>query len=149
MFVVSVYYSGFYKRTNVSVYIPRGENGNIELWIGVQRFHNQKTDKSPVDIKVYFDDKIFIDGNFDYNYDTCDQSHFFRFMLNTGNHTIKAVSDKGEAFVEKQFDVITNNTITLAHWYYTEQDGEVGPSIPPSKSFDLRIEQGIRTFLCS
>ncbi len=90
---------------------------------------DQSYELSPVDIKVYIDDKLVIDDNFEvgnqHNWES------FDFKLKQGKHTIKAVTAEGIVF-EDEFTVLGKRWAVLNYW----KDSTVNKF-----TFDIQISQ--------
>lgn len=93
--------------------IPIDENGNFVLYMT-----NQSFDVDPVDIQVLIDGKVAVDQDF-FVYD---QHHYesFRFSLSGGTHTIKMLSEKGEATLEDDFTITEASRGIIEYWYYPD-----------------------------
>ncbi len=86
-----------------------GENkSDFILYVSDQSF-----DLSPVEIKVYIDDKLVINEDFEVG----NQHNWneFRFKLSPGSHTIKAVTAEG-IILEKDFTIVARTYGVLNYW---------------------------------
>ena len=110
------------------------ENGNFILYISDQSFAI-----SPVDIKIYIDGKLAIDDNFDVTGNRVPQHNWkqFKFQLGNGDHTIKAISKKGDAVIEKEFKTVDKHWAVIDYWYYPESRGGATPT-PKHFSFNIQ-----------
>jgi len=109
------------------------EGGNFVLYVSDQSFNI-----TPVDIKVYIDGRLAVDDEFDVG---IQHSWYpFSFQLANGTHMIKAVSVKGEATLERAFNVTGRNWAVVQYWYYPEMAGGTGPT-PRHFSFDIQDTQ--------
>ncbi len=86
-----------------------GSDNNFILYVSDQSF-----DVSPVDVKVYIDDQLMIDEEFEVG----NQHNWkkFEYKLSKGQHTLKAVSEKGDAVLEEEFVVLNNRWAALNYW---------------------------------
>lgn len=107
-------------------------NGNFHLYIS-----NQSFAVSLVDIKVFIDGKLVVNGSFEvgsqHNY------QLFVLKLSSGRHKIVAESSKGHARLEQIFDVNDRPWATLTYWFYPKAEGGAKPC-PPQFKFDLSKE---------
>ncbi len=98
---------------------PKNENVDFILYVS-----NQSYDVSPVDITIYIDDVIVVEGE----YEIGDSHNWksFDFNLLTGKHTIKVESQKGEASLVKNFELTDDMYwAVIDYWQYSENtDGE-------------------------
>ena len=109
---------------------PQNQAGNLILYVS-----NQSFDITPIDITVYIDGQKALKDDFEVG-----SQHTwvpYGFSLAAGKHTIKAVSKKGDAILEKEFEVKGKHWATLAYWYYPKLRGGAGPT---PKSFSFSIE---------
>ena len=86
-----------------------GSDNNFILHVSDQSF-----DISPVDIKIYIDGQLMIDEKFAVG----NQHNWkkFEYKLSKDKHTLKAVSEKGDAVLEEQFIVVNNRWAVLGYW---------------------------------
>jgi len=108
------------------------ENGNFILYVG-----NQSFAISPVDIEIYIDDKQVVADNFD-----VDNQHTwikYSFNFEEGGHEIKAISKKGDAVLEKEFEIIDKHWAVIKYGYYPEISGGAGPT-PKHLNFSIQNE---------
>ncbi|HLC61067.1 MAG TPA: hypothetical protein VJJ52_06590 [Candidatus Nanoarchaeia archaeon] len=108
--------------------ILQNQNGNFVLYVSDQSFAI-----SPVDVKIFIDDKLAIDDKFRVG----NQHNWkeFIFQLEKGNHTLRAISIKGEATLEEQFEVKDRHWAVLDYWYYPETHYS-----PTLKHFNFRVQ---------
>lgn len=113
--------------------IPEDGNGNFVLYVS-----NQSYAISSVDIKIYIDDMIAVNKEFDVGSQHNWKS--FQFDLSTGEHKISIESKKGDASLEENFEIIDNKYWAVVdYWYYPDNSGGTGPT-PKSFSFDIKDE---------
>lgn len=88
---------------------PQDPNGNFILYVS-----NQTFEISPVDIKILIDGRWAIQENFEVG----NQHNWkqFQFQLSKGKHLIKAESVKGEAVLEKEFEITDKHWAVLDYW---------------------------------
>ena len=93
---------------------PQDEKYNITLLVS-----NQSIDINPVDIEIRIDNRLAVHANFDSSGVQPSQHNWesFHFQLENGDHTIVISSEKGEARLEKTFEVNSVHTVTIAYWY--------------------------------
>jgi len=80
---------------------------------------NQCPTVSPVDIRVWIDEEIVVDEQFEVG-----NQHVwkkFELRLPEGEHTLRAGSTSGEADFEKTFEVVGDLWATVGYWYYSEE----------------------------
>ena len=82
-----------------STELTQDENGNFALHVSSQSFAID-----PVDIKIYLDNNIAV--NEEFYVGTQHSYKSYRFSLSKGQHSIKIESEKGDAILEKTFDII-------------------------------------------
>ena len=92
---------------------------------------------NPIDIKVYVDDDLKIDADFE-NESTGIISitpHITLYLqLEKGIHTIKAISTAGEAIFEQEFEIVDKHWAILGYEYWWG----IGEETPP-KHFEFII----------
>jgi hypothetical protein len=94
--------------------LETSEDGNFTLHVS-----NQSFAIDPVDIKIYIDNKLAVNQEF-----TVETQHnwlSFKFKLEPGKHYIKAVSQTGEAVMEKEFEVKDKHWVVIDYWYYPKE----------------------------
>ena len=86
-----------------------GNDNNFILYVSDQSF-----DISPVDMKIYVDGQLIIDDDFEVG----NQHNWkkYEYKLGIGKHTIKAVSQKGDAVLEEDFFVLNKRWAVLDYW---------------------------------
>jgi hypothetical protein len=93
-------------------------NGNFHLYVSDQSFNI-----SPVDIKVFIDGDLVVNGSFDvgsqHNY------RAFVLRLSPGGHKIVAESSEGHARLERTFEVNDKLWAALAYWSSKKSKGGV------------------------
>ncbi len=95
-------------------------NGNFHFHVYMDSYRYAIV---PMDLKVFIDGRVAVDRNF-----SSSKGHYddrFRFDLPQGTHTLKAVTRKGNAEIERTFEVKERNFAVL---YFTpsSRDGEGG-----------------------
>ena len=124
----------FSDNTNTEIQeLSEDKNGNFILYVS-----NQSFAINPIDIKIYIDDMIAVNEEFDVGIQHTWKP--FQFNLPTGTHKIKIESVIGNSILEKNFDIIDNKHWALAqYWYYPENSG--GADLAPKHfSFDIKNE---------
>jgi len=113
-----------------NTFLPQDLNGNFTLAVS-----NQSFAITPVDIDIDIDGKRAIQSEFDVG----SQHNWigFKFQLSPGEHTIQALSRKGEASLKKSFTINGKHWGVLNYWYYPEQTGGTGPC-PRQFSFGIQ-----------
>lgn len=96
-----------------STELTQDENGNFALHVSSQSFAID-----PVDIKIYLDNNIAV--NEEFYVGTQHSYKSYRFSLSKGQHSIKIESEKGDAILEKTFDIIDKHSGIVEYWYYPE-----------------------------
>jgi hypothetical protein len=93
-------------------------NGNFHLYVSDQSFAI-----SPVDIKVFIDGELVVNGPFEVG----SQHNFQTFVLklSPGQHEILAESSKGRAKLEQTFQIDDKLWIALAYWSSPKLEGGV------------------------
>jgi hypothetical protein len=100
-------------------------NGNFHLRVYMDSYRYAVV---PMDLKVWIDGRVAVDRNF-----SSSKGHYsdqFRFTLAPGTHTLKAASNKGNATIERSFEM---GDRTFAALYFTPKS-EAGPG-----GFDFRV----------
>jgi hypothetical protein len=116
--------------------LSQDKNGNFILYLS-----NQSFAVNPVDIKVFIDDIIAVEQEFDVKGARGPQHNWiqFQFSLAPGKHTIRALSSKGRAKLEKEFEIKKKNQwAVINYWYYPEVIGGSGPT---PRSFDFMVKE--------
>ena len=111
--------------TEKMIEFPPVSDGNFILYVSDQSFNI-----SPVDISIFIDGKLAISEDFDVAGSRVPQHNWkqFQFNLEQGNHTIKAVSERGDAILEESFEVKQKNWAVIDYWYYPTVEGGAGPT---------------------
>jgi hypothetical protein len=96
--------------------IPENPTGNTILYVS-----NQSHAVSPVDIRILLDGRPIIASHFTVG----DQHNYvkYHFDLPEGKHLLKAVSDAGEASIEKEIEIAAKRWGFVGYWYVPD-DGE-------------------------
>jgi hypothetical protein len=115
-----------------AVLMPQDPNGNFVLYLS-----NQSFAISPVDMAVYIDGTKAIQENFEVK----NQHHYvaYTYRLAQGSHTIRVVSSKGGATLEKTFEIKNKHWATVFYWYYPDTRGGSAPT-PRSFTFVVKDE---------
>ncbi|MEJ5166100.1 MAG: hypothetical protein WHV67_03625 [Thermoanaerobaculia bacterium] len=92
-----------------------------------------------MDIKISIDEKLAVYGIFDVKEKRVPQHNWKRFVfkLEYGKHKLKAESKKGEASLEKEFEIKGKAFAVLGYWDYPKVKGGSGPT---PKSFTFLIQ---------
>lgn len=91
-------------------------NGNFHLHVYMDSYRYAIV---PMDVKVYIDGRVAVDRNF-----SSSKGHYddqYRFDLPAGTHTLKAVTQKGNAEIERTFEMKERNFAVL---YFTPSSKE-------------------------
>lgn len=92
---------------------------------------------SPIDIKIYVDDDLKLDADFE-NKNTgiisIPPHRTLYLQLDKGIHTIKAISTIGEAILEQEFEIVDKHWAILGYEYWWGIGEE-----PPPKHFEFTI----------
>lgn len=107
-------------------------DGNVHLYVS-----NQSFAISPVDIKMFIDGELVVNGSFEVGSQHTIQE--FVLKLSPGRHKIVAESSKGHAKLEQTFEVDDKLWAALGYCFNPEAEGGVEPS-PPHFVFDVRKE---------
>lgn len=101
---------------------PTAANGNFVLYVS-----NQSFEIDPVDIRVTIDGEAAVDDVFEVR----NQHNWveYTFRLAKGRHTLRVESRRGEAELERTFELRGKRWAVLDYWYYR---GE-----PKHFSFDI------------
>jgi hypothetical protein len=89
--------------------LPQNENGNFVLYVS-----NQSFDVSPVDIRIQIDGKEAVSSDFAVGNQHNWVQHTFQ--LAAGKHRLVAVSRKGKAQVEEEFEIIDKHWAVVDYW---------------------------------
>lgn len=110
--------------------LPQDKNGNFILNVS-----NQSFAINPVDIKVYIDDKVAVDQDFDVGKMFPQHNwQIFQYSLPEGRHQLCVESRKGQAKLQKEFEVKGKHWAVLNYWFYPETHYE---PMPKQFSFGL------------
>ena len=112
--------------------VANDPNGNFHLYVSDQSFAI-----SPVDIKVFIDGELVVNGVF--NVGSQHSWQTFVLKLSPGRHEIVAESSKGHAKLEQTFEVGDKLWAALDYWFYPKPEGGVKPC-PRHFSFYVRDE---------
>ena len=114
--------------------LPQHPTGNFVLYVS-----NQSFDVNPVDITVHIDGKKAIEGDFDVKGKRIAQHNWImhRFNLAPGRHRLTAKSKKGEASLQKEFEITDKHWAVIDYWYYPTLRGGAGPT-PRHFSFSVQ-----------
>ena len=98
--------------------LPQTTNGNFVLYVS-----NQSSSMSPVDITIHVDGKKAVSSEF-----AVGNSHQWvkhTFQLPPGKHKLVAVSKKGSATMEKEFDIKDKHWAVVDYWFSnSNQEGK-------------------------
>lgn len=109
--------------------LEQDEKGNLILYVS-----NQSFTISPVDITIHIDGKKAVDRDFDVGNQHNWISHSF--SLSKGEHKLVAVSKKGGARFEGQFEIKDKHLAVIDYWYYPTTTVGAGPT-PKHFSFNI------------
>jgi len=99
-------------------------NGNFIVLIG-----NGSPEINPVDIKVYIDGRMAVDGVFEYRFNRgVGLWKTLRFSLPQGRHTLRAETVKGETQSEQEFQISGKHWVLIS--YYHNPKPRYGAPIP-------------------
>ena len=96
---------------------------------------------NPIDIKAYLDGKLVVDQDLYYH------QHMptpFYFKLAEGEHSLKVESVKGEASLNKTFQVKGRNYSDVSYYYHPAGEVEYDRLIPKHFTFTIRNRPAIR-----
>jgi hypothetical protein len=112
--------------------LPQNENGNLTLYVS-----NQSLALTPVDITIHIDGRKAIAGDFDVTGERFPQHNWIKhvFALSPGKHTLTVVSEKGEAALERGFEIEDKHWAVVDYWYYPESHHN-----PTPKHFTFTIQ---------
>lgn len=114
--------------------LPQNENGNFVLYVS-----NQSFAQTPVDITIHIDGKKAISSEFDVR----NQHNWIKhsFKLTPGTHNLVAVSDKGDARIEKSFEIKDEkHWAVIDYWYYPIQHEHGKKYFKQVKHFSFDIQ---------
>ena len=104
--------------TGTGTVLSQDTNTNFVLYVS-----NQSFALTPVDITITIDGKKVISSSFDVGNQHTWIAHGFE--LTPGTHKLEAVSAKGEAKIEEEFEIKDDKHWgVLSYWYYPDQDGK-------------------------
>lgn len=96
--------------TPATTELRQDQNGNFILYVS-----NQSGAVDPVDIKIFIDGEVAVEQDFHqaggHNWQK------FQFSLSQGNHAIYAMSIKGEAKLEKEFEIKDKHWVVVDYGY--------------------------------
>ncbi|TET31589.1 MAG: hypothetical protein E3J72_22000 [Planctomycetota bacterium] len=118
--------------------IPSDPDGNFALQVS-----NQSFAIDPVDIEIRIDGRLAVRDDF-----CVDDQHSrvrFTFNIKPGRHKIEAVSKKGEAKFEKEFEITKKrHWAVIDYWYYPmDQRGLLMKGPPTPKHLSFRISDSV------
>lgn len=110
--------------------LEQDEKGNLILYVA-----NLSFAISPIDITIHIDGKKAVDRDFDVE----NQHNWIKhtFSLSKGEHKLLAVSKKGGARFEGQFEIKDKHWVVVDYWYYPHMTGGAGPT-PKQFSFIIQ-----------
>lgn len=110
--------------------LPQDPNGNLILYVA-----NQSFDEDPVDITVWIDGVKAVESDFYVK----DQHNWImhRFNLAPGRHKLTVKSKKGQASLEKEFEIADKHWAVIDYWYYPTTSRGAGPT---PRKFDFLIQ---------
>lgn len=94
--------------------LPQDSNGNFVLYVS-----NQSFARTPVDITVSIDGQKAVSADFDVGNQHRWVEHTFR--LAPGKHKLIAVSKKGSAQIETEFEAKDKHWAVVSYWYNPKQ----------------------------
>ncbi len=110
--------------------LEQDEKGIFTLYVS-----NQSFAISPVDITIHIDGKKAVDRKFDVG-----NQHIwigYSFSLSKGEHKLVAVSKKGDARFEGQFEIKDKHWAAIEYWYDPNNTRGAGPT-PKQFSFNIQ-----------
>ncbi|NIP22239.1 MAG: hypothetical protein GWN67_00115 [Phycisphaerae bacterium] len=110
--------------------LEQDENGNLVLYVS-----NQSFAISPVDITIHIDGKKAVDRKFDVGNQHNWIGHSF--SLSKGEHKLVAVSKKGRASFEGQFEIKDKHWAVIVYSYYPDNTRGAEPT---PKQFNFNIQ---------
>lgn len=107
--------------------LAQTDDGNFTLYVS-----NQSFDRAEVDIFVVIDGRAAVDDDFAVE----DQHNWieFTYELDDGWHTIRVESLRGDAVLDKRFQVIGKRWAVVDYWCCNSEQGE------PRFTFDISNE---------
>lgn len=112
----------------LTTHLPLNKNGNFVLYVS-----NQSFALDPVDIKIYIDGKVA--ESQDFRVENQHNWQKFQFSLSRGIHKIHVESVKGEAKLEKKFEIKGKHWAVVDFWYYPKLDNN-----QTQKQFSFEIQ---------
>ncbi|MBC8870944.1 MAG: hypothetical protein H8E44_16085 [Planctomycetes bacterium] len=108
--------------------LPQDKTGNFVLHVS-----NQSFAITPVDVTIHIDGKRAVAGNFEVE----DQHNWVKriFRLQPGKHKLVVVSKKGQAKLEKEFEIKDKHWAVINYWYYPKSHYN-----PTPKHFSFNIQ---------
>lgn len=105
-------------------------NGNFTLYVS-----NQSFAIDPVDVRIHLDGELVVSDYFHVE----DQHTFVPFKLSVakGKHHIKVWSDKGDAEIERDFELADQDIAVVMYWYYPKSHYN-----PTARQLHLEIRKG-------
>ena len=100
--------------------LPQDKTGNFILYVS-----NQSFAINPVDIKVYIDDQVAVEQEFGVGNQHNWQA--FQYSLPNGTHQLRVQSQKGQAKLQKEFEVKGKHWAVLGYWFYPDTHYEPTP----------------------
>ena len=100
--------------------LPEDRTGNFILYVS-----NQSFAINPVDIKVYIDGQVAVEQEFDVGNQHNWQA--FQYSLPNGTHQLRVQSRKGQAKLQKEFEVKGKHWAVLDYWFYPDTHYEPTP----------------------
>jgi hypothetical protein len=97
--------------------LEQADDGNFTLYVS-----NQSFDRAQVDIAVFIDDRLAVDDDF-----AVENQHNwieFKYELADGSHAIRVESIKGDAVLEKRFEVAGKRWAVIDYWCCDSGQGE-------------------------
>lgn len=109
--------------TSPATELPQDQNGNFILYVS-----NQSPAIDPVDIKILIDGEVVVEQEFHHGGGHKNWKKL-QFSLSKGEYTIYAISLKGEAKLEQQFEVTDKHWAAVGYSYYPlpNQTNELTP----------------------
>ena len=111
--------------------LEQNENANFILYV------LNTGEISPIDIKVYIDDDLKLDADFENENAgivSIPPHRTLYLALGEGIHTIKAISTAGETVLEQEFEIVDKHWAILGYEYWWG----IGEELPP-KHFEFTI----------
>jgi len=108
--------------------LPQDKTGNFVLHVS-----NQSFAITPVDVTIHIDGKRAVAGNFEVKGQHNWIKHVFR--LQPGKHKLVILSKKGQAKLQKEFEVVDKHWAVINYWYYPKSHYN-----PTRKHFSFNIQ---------